>query len=195
MNQVLQFIKNNIIGFILGIVLAGSVGVYAYNFAASDVTYDNTQSGSQYTDLNDVIDDLYNKADTGIFVGEDIIVANWLNEKYTISTSWDTFQPTAYSSSFFENNNGNLKFKKAGKYRIYYQSAFDGGTDGQGYIRILLNGTSVASCGNYYARCDNRLIYYDANINVNDVIAIQGYTTNARWGARVVVSIVLLDNE
>ncbi len=195
MKKIVQFIKKNALGILIGIIIAGSVGVYAVNMASSDISYDNANSGSSATTVKDAIDDLYGKVDTGIFVGEDIIVANWLNEKYTVSTTWETMQPTVYSNSFFENNNGNLKFKKAGKYRIYYQSAFDGGTDGQGYIRVLINNNSVASCGNYYARCDNRLIYYDTNINVNDVVAIQGYTTNARWGARVVVSIVLLKDE
>ncbi len=194
MNKVLQFIKKNILGILIGIVIAGTIGVYAYTISASDVFYDNSTSGLEANNVKDALDTLYDKSNTGIF-GEDIIVANWLNEKYTLSTTWETMQPTVYSNSFFENNNGNLRFKKAGKYRIYYQSAFDGGTDGQGYIRVLLNNASVASCGNYYARCDNRLIYYDADINVDDVIAIQGYTTNTRWGARVVVSIVLLKDE
>ena len=189
-----KLFKSRLFFLCLGLIIAGSIGVYAYTISSSDVSYNNSSRWLEANNVKDALDNLYEKSNAGIF-GEDIIVANWLNEKYTVSTTWETMQPTVYSNSFFENNSGNLKFKKAGKYRIYYQSAFDGGTDGQGYIRVLINGTQVATCGNYHARCDNRLIYYDANINVDDVVAIQGYTTNARWGARVVVSIVSLKDE
>ena len=173
----------------------GIIGVYATSSIiddSSEIVFDNTNTNLQATNVEDAIIELYNGIGAGVFVNEDMIVANWLNEKYTISTSWQTFLPTLYSDSFFTDNNGTLTFKKAGNYRIYYQSAYDGGTNGQGHVRILINGNPVATCGNSYARCDNRLIYYDASINVNDTITVQGYTTNASMGARVVVSVVLL---
>ena len=190
----MKIFKNPIFTFILGALTFSVITVCAYTISSSDISYDNSTSGLEANNVKDALDDLYEKSNAGIF-GENIIVANWLNDRYTQSTTWETMQPTVYSNSFFENNSGNLRFKKAGKYRIYYQSAFDGGTDGQGYIRVLINGTQVATCGNHYARCDDRLIYYDASINVDDVVTIQGYTTKATWGARAVVSIVSLKDE
>jgi len=61
MKKVLQFIKQNTIGFIAGLVIAGSIGVYAVSVASSDVTYDNTNSGSTATTVEGAIDDLYSK--------------------------------------------------------------------------------------------------------------------------------------
>ena len=61
MRKILQFIKNNAIGFIVGLIIAGGVGVYAVTVASSDVTYDNTASGSTATTVKAAIDDLYNR--------------------------------------------------------------------------------------------------------------------------------------
>ena len=42
------YIKKNIIGFIVSIILCTCLGVYAaVTFSSNDVTYDNTQSGLQ----------------------------------------------------------------------------------------------------------------------------------------------------
>ena len=59
-----KLLKNNIkviSAFILGLVIAGSIGVYAVNVASSDVTYDNTNSGSSATTVSGALDDLYTK--------------------------------------------------------------------------------------------------------------------------------------
>ena len=52
-----------LIGFILGVFLAGTTGVLAATYYASkDVTYDNTESGMTSENVQDAIDELYNKA-------------------------------------------------------------------------------------------------------------------------------------
>jgi len=61
MKKILQFMKQNILGLILGLVIAGSIGVYAVSVASSDVTYDNANSGSEATTVEGAIDDLYTK--------------------------------------------------------------------------------------------------------------------------------------
>jgi len=72
MKKVLGFIKNNIIGFIAGLIIAGSIGVYAVSVVSSDVTYDNTNSGSSATTVEAAIDDLYSKTNVGNATAGDI---------------------------------------------------------------------------------------------------------------------------
>ena len=57
-----KILKSRIFYFCLGIVIAGSIGVYAVAVASSEVTYDNTTSGSSATTVKDAIDDLYTLA-------------------------------------------------------------------------------------------------------------------------------------
>lgn len=53
-------IKNNIFGFILGGLIFGTVGVYAATYcASSDVSYDNSKSGLNSTDVQSAIDEIY----------------------------------------------------------------------------------------------------------------------------------------
>ena len=61
-----EFIKNNIVGFLLGMLIFGASSVLAIdNFLlnADDITYDNTGSGAIATDVESAIDELNNKAD------------------------------------------------------------------------------------------------------------------------------------
>ena len=54
-------IKTNIIGFVIGIVVCGGVSVIAATyFPSNQVTYENTESGMQATDVQGAIDELYN---------------------------------------------------------------------------------------------------------------------------------------
>ena len=58
-----KLIKNkNILFGIIGLILGVSItGVVAYSVYANKVTYDNTQSGLQSTDVQGAIDELYTK--------------------------------------------------------------------------------------------------------------------------------------
>lgn len=57
-----KIIKNNIFGFILGAVIFGTItGVFAYTLASKDVLYDNSTSGSEKTNVQDALDELYEK--------------------------------------------------------------------------------------------------------------------------------------
>ena len=51
-------LKRLVIGFITGVLLAGSIGVLAYSYAASDISYNDT-------DVESAINDLYSKIPTG----------------------------------------------------------------------------------------------------------------------------------
>ena len=55
-----EFLKKYLIGFVLGVVSAGVVIVYAETyFPSNDVTYDNTESGLASTNVQGAIDELY----------------------------------------------------------------------------------------------------------------------------------------
>ena len=64
----MKFIKNNlkvIIGFIIGVILASGITVYAYSYAAKDISY--TKPGTE-TEINveQALNDLYGKSNIGI---------------------------------------------------------------------------------------------------------------------------------
>ncbi len=54
--------RKNIIFFVMGFVLAIGISVYALSINARDTAYDNTNSGSSATNMQDAIDDLYNRS-------------------------------------------------------------------------------------------------------------------------------------
>ena len=60
-NKPIQKIKNNIPGFVTGILMCSIVGVAAVTyFPSNSVTYSNTSSGLKATDVQSAIDELYN---------------------------------------------------------------------------------------------------------------------------------------
>ena len=69
-----EFLKKNLIGFILGFVSVGIVAVYAETyFPSDDVTYDNSESGLSSTDVQGAIDELYTECTKEPTAGETII--------------------------------------------------------------------------------------------------------------------------
>ena len=65
----MKLLKDNkklIFIIILVFIVGGLTGVVAYSVYANKVTYDNTQSGLQSTDVQGAIDELYTKANTWI---------------------------------------------------------------------------------------------------------------------------------
>ena len=54
--------KGYIIGFIMGAIIFGTTGVIAATVLASNITYDNTNSGINANNVQDAIDSLYTKA-------------------------------------------------------------------------------------------------------------------------------------
>lgn len=67
-----KFIKNNIVGFILGAVIFSCISVAAYSIFANDIGYtpkDSTwkkSNGEDITNVKDAIDELYNRANRSI---------------------------------------------------------------------------------------------------------------------------------
>lgn len=60
-----KILKSRIFIFVFGFALATGIGVYATSVSSSDVTYDNTNSGSEAITVEGAIDDLYSKIGNG----------------------------------------------------------------------------------------------------------------------------------
>ncbi len=69
-----EFLKKNLIGFILGLISACTISVIAATYFPSvDVTYDNTESGLASTNVQGAIDELYGVCTAEPPAGETII--------------------------------------------------------------------------------------------------------------------------
>ena len=60
-----KIILSNIVSFVVGLIICGGV-VYAANLLASEVAYDNTQSGLTATNVQSALDELNTKANAWI---------------------------------------------------------------------------------------------------------------------------------
>jgi len=79
-----KLFKNNIkviIAFVLGLIVAGSIGVYAYVISSSDVSYDNTNSGSSATTVKGAIDDLYERSTNNNLAIVEICSGNTMTDR------------------------------------------------------------------------------------------------------------------
>lgn len=56
--------KDNILSFILGALIFGTTGVLAATFLANNISYDNSSSGINSSNIQGAIDELYTKANT-----------------------------------------------------------------------------------------------------------------------------------
>lgn len=54
------YLKTNLIGFIIGVIIFGGLAVYAaVTFPSNEVSYDNSSSGLFSTNVKGAIDELY----------------------------------------------------------------------------------------------------------------------------------------
>ena len=68
------YIKKNIIGFIVGVILCMGTFVYAaVTFPSNEVTYDNTESGLSSTNVKGAIDELYTECTKEPTAGDHIL--------------------------------------------------------------------------------------------------------------------------
>ena len=69
-----NYLKTNLISFIVGVVVFSCIGVYAVvNFPSNEVTYNNKESGLKSTNVKDAIDELYTECTKEPTAGETII--------------------------------------------------------------------------------------------------------------------------
>ena len=204
-----------IMGFILGII---GTSYAAYKLTASQISFDKSKTDLNSDNVQDSIDEVtalikYGDAEesditngkTALVKGKkivgskkedkDTIVASWLTDNGTDSTSWVTFAPTVYDSSYLNLDNSKLIIKKPGKYKIYYQTVSDNGGHERGdkaYIQILINSKQVGSCSSNFARCDNKEVSYTTDLSTDDTIEVQTHATSTYFFSRVSATIVYL---
>ena len=95
-----KFIKNNLIGIIIGIIISGTVGVIAATTISSkNVTYQNKT-------VNNALDELYDEATTG----KELVSAAITNKGVT-TTSSDTYETMATNINNIDTNNSELNQK------------------------------------------------------------------------------------
>ena len=74
MKKIIKIVKNNIIGFILGVIIAVVISSYAATqLASSSVYYDNSTSGGSSNTVSGAIDELYDLAKTTEFKKGDYV--------------------------------------------------------------------------------------------------------------------------
>ena len=104
MKKVGKFIRNNVIGFILGaIIFGGSALVVAGTVASSEITYTNNNQSNVQGALND----LYEKANSATKIMYDGYVYwndNYSNKKYSSTSAPSTVYPS-YSSLLVSGSN------------------------------------------------------------------------------------------
>lgn len=172
----MKFIKNNlkvIIGFIMGIILASSITVYAYSYIASDVKYTDEKS------VSDALNELYQKINNNLEFGEisfetykgdrkNITVTKKINSgKYlvAISRTLGGTDSTSFSDEVDEDNSSelicdkNCNIKKLSNKQIY--------------------NTSSSKTNNRYTYYNNFLGLYEITVNEDDTTITYNYTISS----------------
>ena len=104
MKKIFQIIKKNIVGFILGVIIAVVISSYAATqLASSSVYYNNANSGGSSNTVSGALDELYTKANT------------WIDPSYinfgTITTNSAKTILASYSGVCIKRNNKVSCFK------------------------------------------------------------------------------------
>lgn len=183
--------KNNlkiIITFIIGVILTASISVYAaIKYQASEIEYNNTP-------LNEVLNDLYDKADNNFSFGS----ASYVEELTTVNNN---------------QNEQNTKLNK-GKYiisfvrtRSYVRNGTNEWTRNSDYELLCKNnncsitelsnreysktGTTATTAGNITIICANNLYYVDV-LEDNEIIYVNytESTTNTNFPDVITMHII-----
>ena len=95
-----KLLNSKILYILLGILIAGTFDIYASSVASGDVTYDNTESGSEAETEKDAIDDLYSKI---ISTGSSNIVYIGSTTGNTATFNIQSLYPDIYASLTTDN--------------------------------------------------------------------------------------------
>ena len=102
-----KIIKNNLFGFILGIVLTMGIGVAASTIFASSIKYEpewKKSNGDNITNVSEAIDVLYEKSNLKVNgIGENIVVSNYTGTRDLISTKLKLKEGTYLCNSTYSN--------------------------------------------------------------------------------------------
>ena len=108
----MKFLKNNsklIVGFIVGVIVASSITVFAYSYFANQVSY-TTDNNSNVTNVSEALNDLYSKINTNE-TKYYVIQNGKLNNKVS---NLGTVSEGGYSCSVDYSNNDFIQLNQTG---------------------------------------------------------------------------------
>ena len=150
-----KFIKNNILGFIIGAIIFGTVGVVATNYAANQIAYNKNGKAT----VADALDGLYDRVPN----------AETIDRYFCVHSSSNLSKSNSYTAT------------KKGKIIIFIglHSGVDGVDNGSSYS-VTKNGTTVTpTYQNTGLDSWNRTLYYIFDVNKDDVISYSMSVTKA----------------
>ena len=83
-----QFIKNNMIGFILGAIIFGGIGVYATQILAKDIKFTPTVESWKVDNIEDAINDLYTKKEQSAKTDGELFLDLLMKKPLTVSHNY-----------------------------------------------------------------------------------------------------------
>ena len=133
--------KEVIIAFLIGIILASSIAVYAANISAKNIDYKDGKTVEQ------ALNELYSKPNS--------YVALFNEHQYKSTSSYKLTNNYINSNYGYINDDGDFIFTKPGSYKII-GTATDGGQRGGGdvYLHAYLDETLLTE-GEYYSTSDS----------------------------------------
>ena len=174
-NKILKNISNSLFGFMFGIVVASSIGVFAATTLASrSVYYDNSTSGGSSTTVSGAIDELYDMAKTHCPEGYSCTL---LPPKYYAFGLPNATSPTNYND-VITSSGVNAFVQLEGEqlsaciYRNNTLECFKNNNyeEEKEHLKQVF-GKSNCSVGSSYSYCDDSVFYCDAS-PVGDVSCI-----------------------
>ena len=204
--KIKEFLKSYLVGLILGIVVSGTIGVIAATyFSSGEVTYDNTESGLESTNVQGAIDELYGVC-TAKPPGEQIIEDNGLEkDPYECRYFFTGANPNNYVTFNGENAgwriisvgcDGTIKIMKTANINTSYTLAWDSSNSNNwarpASLNTYLNGTYLNSLsseaqGQIVASDYSIGAVTDSNNNLADQVNDENSTT---WNGKIALPTV-----
>lgn len=136
-NKIKDFLKKRskaqifIFGLIVGLIIMGTSVYAVIYYQSSEVSYNNSSSGSSATNVQGALDDLYNKCNsTGKFVVNYVNTSGTVITRYNYSyepgMTWNQFISSTYNDGtvFQESgSNPNVYLRVSGVYKGYIRAA------------------------------------------------------------------------
>ena len=204
--KVKEFAKQYLPGFVLGIITAISISVIAATyFPSNDVTYDNTASGLQSTNVQGAIDELYGVC-TAKPPGEQIIEDNGLEkDPYECRYFFTGANPNNYITFNGETAgwriisvgcDGTIKIMKTANIDASYNLAWDSSNSNNwarpASLNTYLNGTYLNSLSN---EAQSQIVASDYSIGVvisisNDLASQVSAENSTTWNGKIALPTV-----
>ena len=136
MKRVIKFVKQNIVGFILGIMITGIGVVTAATLVpATGVTYSN--SNSNVTNVSEALDELFTM--TASSCSEPLNLVGESKYNFTITGTSNTVnQKVTVTNGYIRLFTGNLYHQAAGSITVYSEDYFD--LSNRNYLLIKSSG-------------------------------------------------------